>query len=90
MITLDQTKMYLKTDDTYEDDLISGLIQTSATFIDSMVGIAYKADEKAIKLADLLQLKLVSDMYVQRGTSVTNSTKQDKIVTSILDKLSNY
>ncbi|MNP84829.1 hypothetical protein D3C76_1843090 [compost metagenome] len=55
-----------------------------------MVGIFYKADEKAVKLATLLQKKLVNDMYENRNTEIPSNTKQDRIVTSILDKLSNY
>ena len=90
MVTLPQVKGYLKIEFDEDDIFINQLIETSETYIDSMVGEAYKTDTKAVKLADLLQLKLISDMYEQRGTEVQNNTKQDRIAASILDKLSNY
>lgn len=69
---------------------ITELIEISQIYIESCVGTAYQADEKAVKLSLLLQKKLISDMYEQRGTEIPNNTKQDKITQSILDKLSNY
>jgi uncharacterized phage protein (predicted DNA packaging) len=80
----------LKIDDDYDDDYLQELIDVSQIYIDSMVGEVYKTDEKAVKLAELLQKKLISDMYDQRGTEITSNTAQSRIVTSILDKLSNY
>ena len=53
-----------------------------------MVGEYYKTDAKAVKLAELLQKKLISDLYDNRGTSINSNCKKDIIVTSILDKLS--
>ncbi len=88
-LTPSDTQNYLKIDD-YDADFIAELIETSQIYIDAMVGEAYKTDEKAIKLATLLQKKLISDMYYTRTTEIPSNTKQDKIVTSILDKLSNY
>lgn len=90
MITLNDIKQYLRIDDTYEDNYVTELIDVSLVYIDSMVGDIYKTDEKAVKLADLLQKKLIADIYENRGTEVPTNTRQDKIVTSILDKLSNY
>jgi uncharacterized phage protein (predicted DNA packaging) len=90
MITLQQAKQYLKIDSDYDDEYINTLIDTSLIYIDSCVGDAYKTDEKAVKLANLLQLKLMSDLYDQRDYEVANNVKQDKIVTTILDKLGNY
>ena len=89
-LILNEVQNYLKNDDDYDIDFIKELIETSQIYIDSMVGEAYKVDEKAVKLAILLQKKLISDMYDNRYTEVASNTKQDKIVTSILDKLSNY
>ncbi len=88
MINLERAKEYLRID--YEDEnlYIQSLIEISEIYIESMVGVSYKTDEKALNLANLLQLKLISDMYEQRSTEVQNNTKQDRIVTSILDKLS--
>lgn len=88
-MTLQEIKEYLKIDDDY-DSFPEELIETSQVYIDSMVGEYYKGDPKAVKLANLLQKKLCADMYENRSTEVPNNTKQDRIVTSILDKLSNY
>lgn len=87
-ITLEQVKEYLRIDD--EEPLLTELIEASQIYIDAMVGEAYKTDEKAIKLSELLQKKLIVDMYENRSTEISENTKQDRIVTSILDKLSNY
>lgn len=89
-MTLQEIKDYLKIDDNSQDVFIQDLITISQTYIDSMVGEAYKVDKKAMSLAKLLQYKIVADMHESRSTEVDNETKQDKIVTSILDKLSNY
>lgn len=88
MLDLEYAKEYLRIDDEYENDFILDLIETSGIYIDSMVGEEYKADEKLVKLADVLQLKLISDMYETRSADVPSNIKQDRIVTSILDKLS--
>lgn len=89
MINLNQVKNYLRIDYEDEDTYLNTLIDTSSIYIDSMVGENYKLDEKLIKLADLLQLKIISDMYEERSTFVQNSVKTDRITNSILDKLSN-
>lgn len=86
-VTLQQASDYSKIED---DEDIQFLVDTSLIYIDSMVGEYYKADEKAVKLADLLQLKLINDMHDNRSTEIPNNTKKDIIVVSILDKLSNY
>lgn len=89
-MTLEDVKTYLRIDYEEDDDLLDSLIEVSEEYIDSCVGTAYKSDEKAIKLANLLQKKIISDMFENRGTEISNSTKKDNIVTTILDKLSNY
>jgi uncharacterized phage protein (predicted DNA packaging) len=90
ILELTDIKNYLKIDSYEDDNYLTELIEVSLIYIDSMVGEAYKIDEKAVKLAELLQKKLINDMYENRGTSITEKSKQDRIVTSILDKLSNY
>lgn len=89
-VTLGQVKSYLRVDYDEDDAYVESLIDVSLIYIDSMAGEAYKIDEKAVKLADLLQLKLISDMYENRGMDIPQNTKQDRISMSILDKLSNY
>lgn len=88
-MTLEDVKSYLRIDYEEDDELLTNLIEVSEAYIDSCVGTAYKNDEKAIKLSNLLQKKLIADMFENRGTEISNSTK-DTIVTTILDKLSNY
>jgi len=89
-LTLEDVKTYLRIDYEEDDNFLDSLIEVSEEYIDSCVGTAYKSDEKAIKLANLLQKKLISNMFENRGTEISNSTKKDNIVTTILDKLSNY
>lgn len=89
-MTLEDIKSYLKIDYEDDDDILSELIIVSEEYINSCVGTGYKCDEKAMKLADLLQKKLIYDMYEKRGTEIASNTKKDTIVTTILEKLSNY
>lgn len=89
-MTLDEVKSYLRIDYTEDDTLLQELIEVSQIYIDSCVGEIYKTDEKAVKLSGLLQKKLINDMYENRSSEVPQKTKQDRIVTTILDKLSNY
>ncbi|MFR1707644.1 MAG: head-tail connector protein [Clostridium sp.] len=89
-MTLEEIKNYLHVDYNDEDSYLNELIEVSLVYIDSMVGEAYKTDEKAVKLASLLQKKLISDMYENRGTEIASNSKRDIIVSSILDKLSLY
>lgn len=89
-MTLEDVKSYLHVD--YEDDdtYLNELIEVSQIYIDSMVGEDYKTVEKAVKLANILQKKLIHDMYENRGIEVALKSKKDIIVTSIFDKLSTY
>lgn len=89
-MTLEEIKKYLRVDYEDDDDILSELLVVSEEYINSCVGTGYKSDEKAIKLFNLLQKKLIYDMYEKRGTEIANNTKKDIIVTTILDKLSNY
>lgn len=89
-MTIEEAKSYLKIDGTDEDNDIPALIENSQIYIDMMVGENYKVDPKAVKLAVLLQQKLMTDMHDNRSTEVPGNTKTDRIVVSILDKLGNY
>jgi len=89
-MTLEEVKSYLKLDSIDDDEDLPELMEVSQIYIESMVGVAYKADEKAVKLADLLQKKLITDMHENRGTEIPANTKRDRFVISILDKLSLY
>lgn len=91
MVSLSDIKTYLNIDesDTYYDDLLSSLLEVANIYVEKCVGIGYKSSEKGIKLANILIRKLVVDMFENRGSTVTNNIKQDRIVTSILEVLSN-
>lgn len=89
MLDLQYVKNHcLRIDDGFDDDYIVELIMISQIYIESMVGTGYQSNEKANKLADLLQSKLILDMYEVKGTQIPDNTKTDKITTSILDYLS--
>lgn len=87
---LEEIKSYLRIDYEDDDEILANLIEVSEEYIDSCVGTAYKSNEKAIKLANLLQKKLITDMFENRSTEISNSSKRDTIVSTILEKLSNY
>lgn len=88
-MTLEEVKNYLKLDDFIEDDsYISTLIDTTQIYIDACVGEDYKTDIKLVKLATLLQYKLISDLYDNR--SFIENVKKDRIVETIFMTLSNY
>ena len=91
-MTLEEVKNYLHIDFDDEDNLLNSFITQSQIYIDSMVGTGYKSNEDAVQLKNVLQLKLISDMYENRGSNTegANNLKRDIIVTSILDKLSLY
>ena len=89
-MTLEEAKSYLHIDYSDEDKFIQTLLITSENYIDSMVGEGYKSEVKAVNLAKLLQYKLIADMHENRSTNIEDKSKQDRIVTSILDKLSLY
>lgn len=90
LITLEEIKIYLNidTDDTYYDTFLTELITASYIYIVKMVGYAWLLDETALKLGKILQKKLITDMFENRGSEIPNSTKRDLMVTSILDSLS--
>jgi uncharacterized phage protein (predicted DNA packaging) len=86
---LDEAKGYLRIDDTFDDAYIQNLIDTTQIYIDSCVGEAYKTDEKLLKLATLVQYKLINDLYDSKSSYVQNNMVRDRIVETIFEKLSN-
>lgn len=86
-MTVEEAKEYLRLDGNEEDLFVEQLIQASDIYIEKMVGISYKSDEKLFKLSTLLQKKLIADMYEIRSTEIPKDMKQDRIVTSILNVL---
>ncbi len=89
-MTLEEIKKYLRIDYEDDDSFLLDLIVISEEYIEACVGSAYKKNEKAVKLASLLQKKLIYNMYESRGAEISSNTKKDTIVITILDKLSNF
>ena len=85
-MNLKEIRGYLKIDYNDEDEYLQELIEVSQIYIDSCVGESYKKDAKKVKLAEILQKKLINDMYENRSTTVIND-KQDRTASSILDIL---
>lgn len=88
-MTLEDVKNYLRIDDTEEDLFLQSLMEVAEIYIDSCVGEEYKTNDKAKKLAELLQKKIIADLYENRGTTADN-IKKDTIVTTILNTLALY
>ncbi|WP_207743585.1 head-tail connector protein [Clostridium saudiense] len=88
-ITLEEIKTYLNIDleDIYYDEMLTEYIATSLIYIIKNAGNAWMADEYCIKLAKLLQRKFILDMFENRGTEISNSTKRDIMVNTILEIL---
>lgn len=98
ILSLKEAKEYLRVGYDEDDEQIQVMIATAEAYIDSCVGTAYKVKEKyeteeeykkGRNLAALLQKKIVSDMYDERGTTVSSNTKKSAIVVTILDVLAN-
>ena len=86
---LTEAKLYLRIDYEDENDYIAVLIDTTQIYIDSCVGENYKAYEKLLKLAKLVQYKLISDLYDTKSSMIANNLVRDRIVETIFNKLSN-
>lgn len=98
ILSLNEAKEYLRVGYEEDDEQIKFLITAAEVYIDNCVGTAYKVKEnykteeeytKGRNLAALLQKKIISDMYDERGTTVSSSTKKSNIVVTILDVLAN-
>lgn len=89
-ITLDEIKTYLNIDleDTYYDEMLTEYITSSLAYIVKMVGEDWINDKYCLKLAKILQKKLIADLFDNRATEISNSTKRDIMVSSILETLS--
>lgn len=87
-ITLEEAKDYLRVDFEADDEFIIELIEIARIYIDSCVGESYKNNTKKKRLSDLLLKKYINDMYSNRSTSISESTKKDYISVTILESLS--
>lgn len=88
-MTLEEIKNYIKIDFNDDDELLEEIIEVSGLYIDEMVGEGYKANEKGLKLANLLQKKISSDMYENRS-AITTNLNRDRIADGILTRLAMY
>lgn len=88
-MTLDEAKNYLRIDNEFDDVYIESLIDTTQIYIDSCVGEAYKSNDKLVKLANLVQYKLINDLYDSKSSYIQNNMVRDRIVETIFMKLSN-
>lgn len=88
-MTLQEAKNYLRIDDTFDDNYIQSLIDTTEIYIDECCGSVYKTDEKLVKLSTLVQYKLINDLYDSKSSYVQNNMVRDRIVETIFEKLSN-
>lgn len=85
---LEEVKQYLHVDFDDDDLLIAEFIEVSQAYLDTTVGTAYKNNESLVKIANIVQKKLIHDMYMNRDTRAINKA-QNRMVTTILDVLSN-
>lgn len=83
---LSDIKQYLRIDYDDEDAFLASLIEVSEIYINECCGTAYKSHEKLVKLADIAQRKLISDMYEKRTASANEI--RDIVISTIFDKLS--
>lgn len=98
ILSLKDAKNYLHVGYDEDDEQIKTLIEVAESYIDSCVGTGYKDEnnyqseedyQKGRNLAALLQKKIISDMYDERGTTVSGNTKKSDIVVTIMDVLAN-
>lgn len=87
-MTLEEVKQYLRIDFDDDDELLTELISVSEAYIDKTVGTAYKNDDSLKSLSNIVQKKLINEMYRNRSTGAIDKT-QDRVVTTILDLLAN-
>lgn len=83
---LEKVKEYLRIDYDDENIFIQSLIDTAQIYIDECVGVAYKNYQNLVNLAEIAQLKLISDIYENRTANIAE--KRDIVITTIFDKLS--
>jgi uncharacterized phage protein (predicted DNA packaging) len=87
-MTLQEIKNYLRIEHDEEDAYLENLIEESLVYIDSCTGEGYKNDPKGIKLCNILQKKLIADLYENRGITIQmQKFSYDNITKTILSKL---
>lgn len=89
-MNLKDVKLYLRVDYEEDDILITQLMESADIYIDSCVGEDYKEVDKMVKLSELAKLKLIKDWYDNRSSFNESKYKKDIVISSILDKLSNF
>lgn len=85
LITLDETKKYLRVDGDEENSLIESLISASETYLYNATG---KEFDNTNQLARLFCLVLVVDWYENRGLNVGRvGEKTRPVISSMLSQL---
>ncbi len=85
IITLEETKQYLRIDNNEEDGLITTLIDAAETYLANATGNTFDAENS---LAKLFCLVLVTDWYENREMIGRTSDRIRHTVDSILQQLS--
>lgn len=87
IITLEETKQYLRVDGDIDDDLIESLIDAAETYLTNATG---KTFDYSNYLARLFCLTLVTDWYENRGLAVGKTGEGVRpVIESLLAQL-NY
>lgn len=86
-VTKEQIKEYLKIDFDDDDKFLEELIAVSDLYITTTVGEAFKEQSKYTPMAELVQKKIINDMYENRAVEVPTDTKKSTIVTTIFEIL---
>lgn len=83
MVDLTRVKEYLRIDYDDSDVELNDLIEIAEIYVDEMVGINYKTNDKLLKLAEIAKLNIIQNLYDNKNTDF----KTNKIVNSILNRL---
>ena len=86
-VTMEQIKEYLKIDFSDDVGFLVELITVSDIYITKTVGMAFKDKPEYTPVAELVQKKIINDMYENRAVEVPADTKKSTIVTTIFEIL---
>lgn len=84
ILSLDETKQYLRVDNTEEDVLITSLIQAAETYLENATGNQFDSENP---LAKLFCWVLVTDWFENREHTGKPSEKVRPIIDSMLAQL---
>ncbi|MGL5152794.1 MAG: head-tail connector protein [Clostridium sp.] len=84
---IEEIKEYINAYDE-SDNAILEIILLAQDYIDITCGIAYKNNEKKVRLSKLLLKKVCVDMYDNRSLQSSQNYKPDRIAITIINSLS--